>query len=140
VALFQMSAAADGQIYRDSVLKFFRPNEPLPFHALSQASARACAHTRMPALVGARAGIARIGTGLRVGGLGRAFAPPHRFSGRRVPYCLMIPVPKLFLITPACFCYDCLPRNWHRRIADAGCQPPRRPNVPPHFQALPLVP
>ncbi|KIY93585.1 hypothetical protein MNEG_14377 [Monoraphidium neglectum] len=50
VALFQMSAAADGQIYRDSVLKFFRPNEPLPFHALSQASARACAHTRMPAL------------------------------------------------------------------------------------------
>jgi hypothetical protein len=31
-----MSAAPDGQIYRDSVLKFFRPNQPLPFHALSQ--------------------------------------------------------------------------------------------------------
>ncbi|GBF93852.1 hypothetical protein Rsub_06851 [Raphidocelis subcapitata] len=36
VALFAMSAAPDGAIYRDSVLKFFRPNAPLPFHALSQ--------------------------------------------------------------------------------------------------------
>ncbi|KAI8470873.1 MAG: putative DNA helicase [Monoraphidium minutum] len=36
VALFSMSAAADGQVYRDSVLKFFRPGDPLPFHALSQ--------------------------------------------------------------------------------------------------------
>lgn len=47
VALFGLSAAPDGQVYRDSVLKFFRPEAPLPFHALSQVCWREGRGTRM---------------------------------------------------------------------------------------------
>jgi hypothetical protein len=57
VALFSLSAAPDGQIYRDSVLKFFRPNMPLPFHALSQVG-----RGRGRAVRGGRLGGRRVGT------------------------------------------------------------------------------
>jgi hypothetical protein len=36
VALFNLAAAPDGAVARDVVVKFFRPEQALPFHSFSQ--------------------------------------------------------------------------------------------------------
>lgn len=43
VALFHLAAAPDGGLFRDVAVKFFVPNRPLPFHALSQVGREAAA-------------------------------------------------------------------------------------------------
>lgn len=40
VALFGLSAEHEGQVYRDVMVKFSVPGEPLPFHTLSQVRER----------------------------------------------------------------------------------------------------
>jgi hypothetical protein len=36
VALFDLSASADGQLYRDAIVKLYVPNRPMPPHNLGQ--------------------------------------------------------------------------------------------------------
>lgn len=38
VALFGLAASPDGAVARDVVLRFFVPEQPLPFHSFSQVS------------------------------------------------------------------------------------------------------
>jgi hypothetical protein len=40
LAVFGLTAAPDGVLFRDSVIKMYVPAQPLPYHALSQVRCR----------------------------------------------------------------------------------------------------